>query len=188
MNSICKAYCRLPTVIFTKKNLWNLPHLLKSPPRSQKPLWLHPWLGLYPSSFSWRDRFPWRRCLHIFSLRTLTLMVLIARVFPCSPSLIIHVYHSVLWRVRDEVRLRKCGAVQRENFMDRHNTSGASQGLSGKETACNLGATGSIPGSGRYAEGRHSNPLQHSCLEDPMDRGIWWATVHSVAKTRTQLK
>ena len=41
----------------------------------------------------------------------------------CRPSLIIHVYHSILWRVSDEVRLRKRGAVQVENFMDRHNIS-----------------------------------------------------------------
>ena len=48
---------------------------------------------------------------------------------------------------------------------------------------------GSIPRSGRSpGEGRHSNPLQDSCLESPMDRGAWWATVHRVAKSRTRLK
>ena len=40
--------------------------------------------------------------------------------------------------------------------------------------------TGSIPGSGRSLEGGPSNPLQYSCLENPMDRGAWWATVHGV--------
>ena len=46
---------------------------------------------------------------------------------------------------------------------------------------------GSIPGSRR--DGReHSNPLQYSCLENPMDRGTWQAIVHRVAKSRTQLK
>ena len=48
--------------------------------------------------------------------------------------------------------------------------------------------SGSIPGSGRPPGGGHGNPLQYSCLENPMDRGIWWATVHSVAKSQTQLK
>ena len=40
---------------------------------------------------------------------------------------------------------------------------------------------GSIPRSGRSPGGRHGNPLQDSCLENPMDRGAWWATVHGVA-------
>ena len=44
---------------------------------------------------------------------------------------------------------------------------------------------GSIPGSGRFPGGGHGNPLQYSCLENPMDRGPWWATVHRVSKSRT---
>ena len=47
---------------------------------------------------------------------------------------------------------------------------------------------GSIPGSGRSPGGGHNNPLQYSCLENPMDRGAWRATVHSVAKSWTRLK
>ena len=47
---------------------------------------------------------------------------------------------------------------------------------------------GSIPGSGRSPGGGHGNPLQYSCLEDPMDRGTWWATVHRVAKSQKGLK
>ena len=47
---------------------------------------------------------------------------------------------------------------------------------------------GSIPGSGRSPGGKHCNPLQYSYLENPMDRGAWGATVHGVAKSRTQLK
>ena len=42
-----------------------------------------------------------------------------------------------------------------------------------------------IPGSGRSPRGGHDNPLQYSCLENPMDREAWWATVHRVAKSRT---
>ena len=45
-----------------------------------------------------------------------------------------------------------------------------------------------IPGSGRSPGGRHGNPLQHSCLENPIGRGAWWATLHRVAKSRTLLK
>ena len=45
--------------------------------------------------------------------------------------------------------------------------------------------TGLIPGSGRSPGGEHGHPLQYYCLENPMDRGAWWATVHRVAKSRT---
>ena len=44
---------------------------------------------------------------------------------------------------------------------------------------------GSIPASGRFPGGGHSNPLYYSCLESPMDRGAWWATVHRVTKSQT---
>ena len=47
---------------------------------------------------------------------------------------------------------------------------------------------GLIPGLGRSPGGGHGNPLQCSCLENPVDRGAWWATVHRVAKSQTQLK
>ena len=45
----------------------------------------------------------------------------------------------------------------------------------------------SIPGLGRSPGGGHNNPLQYSCLENPMDRGAWQATVHEVTKSWTQL-
>ena len=44
---------------------------------------------------------------------------------------------------------------------------------------------GSIPGLGRSSEGEHGNPLQYSCLENPMDRGAWWAIVHRVTESNT---
>ena len=50
--------------------------------------------------------------------------------------------------------------------------------------ARDLRDAGLIPGSGRSPGGGHGNPLQYSCLENPMDRGAWWATVHRVAKTK----
>ena len=60
---------------------------------------------------------------------------------------------------------------------------GFSCGSAGKESACNAGATGSIPGLGRSPGGRYSNTLQYSCLENHMDRGVWQAIVHKVAKS-----
>ena len=58
-------------------------------------------------------------------------------------------------------------------------------GSDGKESACNEGDAGSIPGLKRSSGGRNGNPLQYSCLENPMDRGAWQAAVHGVAKSRT---
>ena len=54
-----------------------------------------------------------------------------------------------------------------------------------KACAYNAGDQGSIPGSGRSLWGGHGNPLQYSCLENPMDRGAWQATVHGVAELDT---
>ena len=56
-----------------------------------------------------------------------------------------------------------------------------------KASAYNVGDLGSIPGSGRSPGEGNGNPVQYSCLENPMDGGAWWATVHGVAKSRTRL-
>ena len=56
-----------------------------------------------------------------------------------------------------------------------------------KTSACNVGGQGSIPGLGRSPGEGNSNPLQYSCLENPMDRGAWWAILHGVAKSWTRL-
>ena len=56
-----------------------------------------------------------------------------------------------------------------------------------KVSACNEGELGSIPESGKSPGEGNGNPLQYSCLENPMDGGAWWATVHRVAKSRTRL-
>ena len=60
--------------------------------------------------------------------------------------------------------------------------------LSSKESACNEGEASSITGLGRSPGGGNGNPLQYSCLENPMDKGARQATVHRVAKSHTQLK
>ena len=67
--------------------------------------------------------------------------------------------------------------------------SGLPQWLSGKESTCSAGDTGDaglILGLGRPLE-KDGNPLQYSCLENPMDRGAWWAGVHRVTKSQTRL-
>ena len=61
-------------------------------------------------------------------------------------------------------------------------------GSASKESACDTGDWGSIPESGRSPGGGNGNPLQYSCLENPMDRGAWWATVYRIAKSWTRLK
>ena len=63
---------------------------------------------------------------------------------------------------------------------------GLPQGLSGKESACSVGDPDSIPGPGRSPGEGHGNLLQYSCLEIPMDREAWQATVHGVSKSQTQ--
>ena len=55
-------------------------------------------------------------------------------------------------------------------------------------SACNAGDLGSIPGSERSPGEGNGNPLQYSCLENPMDGGAWWATVHGITKIRTRLR
>ena len=65
---------------------------------------------------------------------------------------------------------------------------GLPQRLSSKESACNAGDAGLIPGLGRSPGGGHCNPHQYSCLENPMEREAWWATVRRVAKSRARLK
>ena len=59
--------------------------------------------------------------------------------------------------------------------------------LDRKESACDAGDLDSIPGLGRSPGGGHGNPLQYSCLENPMDRGVWQAIVYGVAESRTWL-
>ena len=58
-------------------------------------------------------------------------------------------------------------------------------GSEDKASACNVGDPGSIPGLGKSPGEGNGNPLQYSCLENPMERGAWQATVHGVAKSQT---
>ena len=57
----------------------------------------------------------------------------------------------------------------------------------GKESACSAGDMGSIPELGRSPGEGNGNPLQYSCLENLMDRGVWWAVLHGVTKSQARL-
>ena len=81
--------------------------------------------------------------------------------------------------------------VQQVHLLGNNKRNGLPWWLSGKESACNVGAAGDvdfIPGSGGSPGGGHGNPLQCSCLENPMNRGAWWAADPMVPKSWTRLK
>ena len=67
-----------------------------------------------------------------------------------------------------------------------HKTMGFPGGSDGKNSTCNAGDLGLIPRSGRSPGEGNGSPLQYSLLENPMDRGVWWAAVLRVAKSWTQ--
>ena len=86
-----------------------------------------------------------------------------------------------LWH-KDHLELKAIDKEQIESLFNQ-----ASQvALVVKNPPANEGDLGLIPGLGRYPGGGHGNPLQYSCLENPMDRGAWQATVHVVTKNQTQ--
>ena len=75
-----------------------------------------------------------------------------------------------------------------ENLSQKSYQVGFPGGSEGKESACNAGDPGSTSESGRCPGEGNGNPLQYSCLENSMDRGAWWPTVHGVTKSRAQLR
>ena len=87
------------------------------------------------------------------------------------------------------------GVAQSRTWLKRLSSSstrmGFPGGTSGKEPTClcrlDVRDSGSIPGSRGSSGGGHSNPVQYSCLENLMDRGAWWATVHGVTRVRHDL-
>ena len=105
------------------------------------------------------------------------------------------------WEARQHILLRKtltlggerkCEGSARNvstaDWMLPPKTKGFPGSSAVKESAHNAGDmrdVGLIPGSGRSSGGGHGNPLQYSCLENPMVRATWWATVHVVAKSQT---
>ena len=99
--------------------------------------------------------------------------------------------HSILTQLArlTKVTVRASGETRARPFQLRirdplaARTLGFSGGSDGKESACNAGDLGWIPGSGRSPEKGKGYPLQYSCLEHSMDRGAWQVTVHGVAKS-----
>ena len=72
-------------------------------------------------------------------------------------------------------------------FLGTQESLGLPRWLNGKESTCNAGDVGLITGSGQFSGEGNDNPLQNSCLENPMDRGPWQAIDHEAAKSWTQL-
>ena len=94
---------------------------------------------------------------------------------PCGPGALFAPHPCSGWQ----------GVGPGDDTGDVHYTPGGSDG---KASRRNAGDLGSIPGSERPPGGGKGNPLQCSCLENPVDRGAWWATVHGVARSQTGLK
>ena len=99
------------------------------------------------------------------------------------------------WSVSFKVRFWNLRATTNTNSMQRkkgkiflEKLNCDLHGTDSKESACNAGDLGSIPGSGRSSGEGNGYPLQYSCLENAMDRGAWWATVLGAPENQTQLK
>ena len=86
------------------------------------------------------------------------------------------------------MRMKKTFFVSKVMLIFSITTGGFPWWLRGKESSCNAGEPGLMPGSGRSLWEGNGNPLQYSCLENPMDRGAWRAIVHGAANSWTQLK
>ena len=83
---------------------------------------------------------------------------------------------------RMNVSLLKWSDLTIGHFWYSNNDMGFPGGSDSRESACNAGDLGSIPGLGRSPGEGNGNPLQYSCLENSIDRGAWWATVHGVTE------
>ena len=102
--------------------------------------------------------------------------------------------HLLCWRLFCLLLYPQCleQCLVRGVFSQSHRTSiwriwGFCGGSDSRESACNAGDSGLIPGSGISPGGGHGNPLQYSGWENSMDRGTWEATVHGVTKSQTRL-
>ena len=107
-----------------------------------------------------------------------------------SDCVMICSYYLLLRDFWDPLKLRLYMSVDLNIIFNNHYLHtiwGFPGGSSSKEFAGNAEDTYLIPGSGSYPREGNSNPLQYSCLGNPMDRGAWWATVHGVAKSQTWL-
>ena len=102
-------------------------------------------------------------------------------------KLILQIYNRRVFKCAvKQQKLDDASLVQRqageENSLGKKYT-GLPWLISGKESTCNAGDLGSIPGSGRSTGEGNGYPLQYSCLDNSIDRGAWWATIHGVTKS-----
>ena len=98
--------------------------------------------------------------------------------------------HYLLQDKKQDFELQSSNVILQKNsiiFIHRLNIEKKIGGSDGKASAYNAGDPGSIPVRGRSPGEGNGNPLQYSCLENPMDGGAWRATVHGVPKSRTRL-
>ena len=93
---------------------------------------------------------------------------------------------DMIWRLNNNTSKEECKEYNFNYFPVRFPVQ-FNDGSDGKASSRNAGHPGSIPGSGRSPGEGNGNPLQYSCLENPMDGGAWWATVHGVAESWTRL-
>ena len=93
---------------------------------------------------------------------------------------------DMIWRLNNNTSKEECKEYNFNYFPVRFPVK-FNDGSDGKASAYNAGDPGSIPASGRSPGEGNGNPLQYSCLENPMDGGAWWATVHGVAESWTRL-
>ena len=91
------------------------------------------------------------------------------------------------WATRKECHINKLRVRDKFKLWEGYTMVGFPGDSNGKESACNAGDLGSIPGSGRSPGEGNGSPLQYPCPENPMDRGAWRATVSGAAKSQTQL-
>ena len=98
------------------------------------------------------------------------------------------IFHSFISvNVSNSAIVTMPNAGQKLNYFCVSPLPGFRGSLVGKGSACSAGDPSLIPGSGRSPAEGNSNPLQYACLENPIDRGTWWAIVHGVARVRHNL-
>ena len=111
--------------------------------------------------------------------------------FYCYIRFIVCMYHSLLIHSSTEGRLGcfQLLALMNKAAINIHVASQVTQWVKNLPAMQKMQVdVSSVPRSGRSPGGGHGNPLQYSCLENPMDRVAWWATVHSVTKSWTRIK
>ena len=96
-------------------------------------------------------------------------------------------FHDHTKKLQGYLHLQRCHPHSVFIFIHIYQYLGLPYSSNSKESACDAGDQGSIPGLGRSSGEGNGNLLQYSCLENYMDREAWWATVHGVTKSQTRL-